>query len=412
MAITQDQADLVSNVSPYPVQMGSKTDPGSVRQAVAAEKQIRAAADPAGDVARTEKARNDAAAAYKTGMDKYQTQAAGIQGAAAQRMGDVDKQMVPMPGEFHPIPPKDASVFFSMMMVLGALGGKSSIAPMTAAMNNFSGIMKAQNDHNDEMLAAQKEQFKMNFDRAIEVNKQFVERKKQILQDANFDMARAEQPLKLLELEYGQAGDIAKASQTSVKDHETAIAKLLESPVGNYLKMESLKNREGNAQFSHEEALVKRYQAMAEKDKVPELINNIQEMRELLKNPNAANLPELKQIAVRLSGIPRATNAQMKMGATYGHLIDRMKMNIDQFVAGGMPEKSVSQMLDELDSLENVANTGMANLTRAYKNDVQHYFGENGQPRELFPAAAPQVAPPATGSDEEAVKAIRKHYGF
>ena len=178
------------------------------------------------------KAMRDTAKGYMGAIDEAGAKEKQIYDQTRKQMAE--KKPVAIP-EYHQIPPKDASTFFSMMMVLGALGGRSTMAPMTAAMNNMTGIMKAQNDHNDEMVAAQKEEFKRNFDHAMEVNKQMVEEKKQILENAKWNMAEAEAPLHDWELKYGVDERVAKSSAESFQHQMTAGERLLASPVAKAL---------------------------------------------------------------------------------------------------------------------------------------------------------------------------------
>ena len=147
-------------------------------------------------------------------------QAATERDKAIQGLGERPK--VP---EYHEIPPKDATMFMSMMMALGALSGRSTAAPMTAAMNNMTGIMKAQKDNNQEMLAAQKEEFNRNVDAALAKAKEFAEKKQDILEKFNYNMGAADHELKLAELEFGQAEKVSSANRMSAKEQLDAISR-------------------------------------------------------------------------------------------------------------------------------------------------------------------------------------------
>ena len=160
----------------------------------------------------------------------FKAQAAGISsdiGALSQQIQSTQKSTdeelkalgkdTPLP-QFHPIPPKDASKFFGMMMVLGALSGRSTMAPMTAAMNNMTAIMKAQKEHNTEMLAAQTAEFDRNYKTALDKHKEYVEEKKSILEKYKYDMAAAKDEMFILKAKYGVAEGVHKAGETGYKD--------------------------------------------------------------------------------------------------------------------------------------------------------------------------------------------------
>lgn len=128
--------------------------------------------------------------------------------------------------EFHQVQPKDASVFFGAMMALGALAGRSTMTPMTAAMNNMTGIMKAQKEGNAEMLAAQKAEFKTNLDAAIAKARQHAEQRKEILERHNYNMKEADHDLEMLRLEHGVGKDVDNAIRMKYKDIATAADRL------------------------------------------------------------------------------------------------------------------------------------------------------------------------------------------
>lgn len=136
-----------------------------------------------------------------------------IESEAGKAYAAVPEMKLP-DSEFHPLPKKESSELFALLMVMGALGGRSTNAPMTAALNNMTGIMKGQMEGNKEMVAAQREQFKTNFDNAIKKYDAYNREKEAILRKYHYDMAAAQEELKSLQLQYGVDGKIATAAAT------------------------------------------------------------------------------------------------------------------------------------------------------------------------------------------------------
>lgn len=149
--------------------------------------------------------------------DQLSSQLMGFQKRIQSNQSEFDKQYAAIPepqlpeSEFHPLPPKESSTLFSLMMILGALGGRTTHTPMTAAMNNMTGIMRGQKEKNDQMVAAQKEQFQMNFKNGIEKAKMMLDEKQKILEKHKYDAASMQEEYNIFKLQHGIGDSVAKA---------------------------------------------------------------------------------------------------------------------------------------------------------------------------------------------------------
>lgn len=156
-----------------------------------------------------------------------------LQSSLAQKNGLIDDRLAEMnahqpvapKSEFTPVAPKDASLFMSMMMVCAALSGRATLNPMAAAMNNMTGIMKAQNDNNAEMLAAQRADFKRNFDAGMEKMRSFYDRYDRLLKEKNYNMAAVKEDGDLLFKEYGIDDKMKNAVEMQSKIYLDALEK-------------------------------------------------------------------------------------------------------------------------------------------------------------------------------------------
>ena len=148
------------------------------------------------------------------GVADTQQKMAGIQSTFDKQYAEVPKVDLPS-AEFHPLPAKESSELFSLLMVMAALGGRTTHTPMTAAMNNMTGILRGQKEKNDAMVAEQKDQFKLNFDAGMAKYKGMMEEKRNILEKYHYDMAAAQGELNTWKLQHGVSDAVHKADETN-----------------------------------------------------------------------------------------------------------------------------------------------------------------------------------------------------
>lgn len=141
-----------------------------------------------------------------------QQKMAGIQETFDKQYAAVPKVDLPT-AEFHPMPAKESSQLFALLMVMAALGGRTTHTPMTAAMNNMTGILRGQKEKNDQMVAEQKDQFKLNFDAGMAKYKGMMEEKRNILEKYHYDMAAAQGELNTWKLQHGVSDAVHKADE-------------------------------------------------------------------------------------------------------------------------------------------------------------------------------------------------------
>ena len=113
--------------------------------------------------------------------------------------------------------PAVSPTFASLMLVFGALAGRGTMQPMTAALNNMTGMMKGLHDKNLEAYKTQKEQYEMNYKHGMDKFNEYFTKLDALNKEHNYDMA-ATKPMKdILDLEYGKAIDVFKAKESMAK---------------------------------------------------------------------------------------------------------------------------------------------------------------------------------------------------
>lgn len=172
------------------------------------------------------------------GVIDTQQKMAGIQSTFDKQYAEVPKVELPS-AEFHPLPPKESSELFSLLMVMSALGGRTTHTPFTAALNNMTGVMKGQKEKNDQMVAEQRDQFKLNFDSGMAKYKGMMEEKRNILEKYHYDMAAAQGELNTWKLQHGVTDAVHKADETNtnhmLQSHDRA------SKLANDLKIAGIR---------------------------------------------------------------------------------------------------------------------------------------------------------------------------
>jgi hypothetical protein len=99
------------------------------------------------------------------------------------------KKVTPPPEmDFKPIL-KQMDGMTGLMLVLGALGGRNTMQPMTAALNNMAAVLTGVKEGNDEQIKAQKEQFDANYKQGMDRYKAFVEERNAIYEKHKGDLA-------------------------------------------------------------------------------------------------------------------------------------------------------------------------------------------------------------------------------
>jgi len=158
---------------------------------------------------------------YKTGLGEFRSQRVGLDTARASELDALGPaQKAPVDKFEHK--PKDVSALAGMVMLLGAIGGRKTLHPMTAALNNLTAAMKgqAEGDHDAYVRAA--EDYKRNYDLGMAKFKEYEQGKKDIYAKHKGDTAELDKEIRMYELEHkgnvkqleAQKGDIRKQVQS------------------------------------------------------------------------------------------------------------------------------------------------------------------------------------------------------
>lgn len=137
-----------------------------------------------------------------------------------QQLTAAEQQIKPMPqppteAELA-IHPKQASMFFPLMMALGALGGLNTRAPMTAAMNNMSAVMKGQMEGEQTLTKQHQDRLWKNYDAAMQAHENSIKDFKVALDKYNSTGDPTEMRLAVL----AKTGDTKLANQVSSNPHD------------------------------------------------------------------------------------------------------------------------------------------------------------------------------------------------
>jgi len=153
-------------------------------------------------------------------------QVSASQAATKTELAGITPQPVPTE-TYKPLPAKESSDLFAMLMVIGALSGRTTHQPAVAAMNNMTGIMKGQIDKNDKMVAAQKDEFNTNFKQAMEKHKAYIDEKNAALESSKYDMQAFKEKGDFLKLKYGITDSVWKENAMTTYHDQQLYDKML-----------------------------------------------------------------------------------------------------------------------------------------------------------------------------------------
>ena len=88
-------------------------------------------------------------------------------------------KVTPPQQDFKPVM-KDMDGLTGIMLVLGALGGRNTMQPMTAALNNMTGVLTGLKEGNDEQVKMQHQQFEDNYKKGMDRYKAFIDERNEI----------------------------------------------------------------------------------------------------------------------------------------------------------------------------------------------------------------------------------------
>lgn len=197
------------------------------------------------------------AAAVKTPPEKAKTSEEDRFTKAEKEYEAMAKEKVPQPEQQKlpqppPVKPEDYKTFVGMALLFAALAGHSSRAPMTAALNAFSGAVKGHMDGEKEIAAKEAAAFKQKTDLAIKNNQMELDKYKRILdyrkmrmgdkinemrliamEDRNAAMLQAAKDRRLDSLQRAyekQANDAQRLAQQAATMHASLVRAGIESP--------------------------------------------------------------------------------------------------------------------------------------------------------------------------------------
>ncbi len=141
----------------------------------------------------------------------------------------------PPPIESFNYQPKDVSDMAGMLMVLAALGGSLTRAPLTASLNNMAAMIKGFNEGNQTAFEQAYKQFDANFKKGTEAHRAYQDELAAIREQHRGDLANLTEAIRELDLKYGKKesllsdrGKTLMELQKALTDESTTVQKGLQ----------------------------------------------------------------------------------------------------------------------------------------------------------------------------------------
>jgi hypothetical protein len=165
--------------------------------------------------------------------------------SSSKQIMDLNKQQLaehPLPREplkqFTPEHTKEISVLTSMLMVMGALAGRRTMAPATAALNNMTGILTGIKQGRDDVYQKNLAEYKENFKVANENYNRVLEERKQIMESSKGDLKAEQDNMKMFFLREGISEKYFKdqiSHDNGMLRHKDAVVKQNDTVINNVL---------------------------------------------------------------------------------------------------------------------------------------------------------------------------------
>lgn len=124
----------------------------------------------------------------------------------ADQKAEIDAHMAskPPPIESFNFQPKDVSDMAGMLMVLAALGGSLTRAPLTASLNNMAAMIKGFNEGNATAFEQSYKQFDANYKKGMEAHRAYQDELTALREKHRGDLAALTEAKRDLDLKYGK----------------------------------------------------------------------------------------------------------------------------------------------------------------------------------------------------------------
>ena len=242
----------------------------------------------------------------------YHTQMGALEGERGDIQKNQQEQLravkpVEMPQtDFKPLT-HSMSSFSALLMVVGALAGRKTMQPMTAALNNMTGVMKGLKEGDQQLYDMHKAEFERNYKVGMDKYNAFIEKRREIIMDAKGDMAVVNQ--KMLDL-YRESGMDIKTQQAMEHGmHDTSKLALEQQKQMDNMKLQLKK-------LEDQKGWHKNQQGGEHERKVMEAVNKLEVERdkELTKTSEPEKVAEInarfnRQIADARGSAAAAPNA-------------------------------------------------------------------------------------------------------
>lgn len=170
------------------------------------------------------------AAATKTPPEKTKASEEGrftkaekeYEAMSKEKVSQPDQQKLPQPP---PVKPEEFKTFVGMALLFAALAGHSSRAPMTAALNAFSGAIKGHMDGEKAVAAKEAASFKQKMDLAIKNNQMELDKYKRVLDDRKMRMGEKLNEMRLIAMEDRNAAMLQAAKDRRLDSLQKAYDK-------------------------------------------------------------------------------------------------------------------------------------------------------------------------------------------
>ena len=136
---------------------------------------------------------------------------------------ELDAHMANKPAPVPEFKPQQASDLSGMLMVLAALGGTLTRAPLTASLNNFAAMLQGHAAGDQQRFQQEFEQFQANAKKGIEASRAYNDELKEIREKHRGDLAALTEAKRDLDARYGKQEQLLNDRGKNLMEMQKAI---------------------------------------------------------------------------------------------------------------------------------------------------------------------------------------------
>ncbi len=284
----------------------------------------------------------------------------------------VTDQEPPRPKMPQPVGPEEFQKFSGMALLMAALAGRASKAPLTASLNAFSGAISGYYKGDEEKYKRSMAEYEVHMKEALDRHKELVDAYKANLEEKNLTSAQLMEKLKLTAMEHQHDTMIAQLETGGALEGAKLVAMMDKS----YTAMTNYSMRFSKQTFGMVDKIRgEMNKAMVPVNKTQDQITNI---RNLLQTGGPTATSQIQKELTLLRSNLRSGQHLYDANSSFGMWYERVTNKLSRGYFGEYSDENKKEIHQMMDSIE-------ANVLTPEKQQILNYYQKAGEPFGVDP---------------------------